>query len=205
MALSLPHTFASKTIVSGSELDEQFAAVQNKFAAGIASGDLNASAGILLSQIEASYEHMDIMLEYLMDSGAAGWPAAATVLDYKPLYGDNTHTNWVVTGVQWMCNDTGAGTGTFDIDWGYFDDATGAWASVASLFSAAKAIANPTAGANNPNQKEEALASATVPLTFGAQPRMLRLFSNNADGTCMSTAGDFFRAVVRLRRPISST
>lgn len=209
MAVTLPNTFASKTTIEGADLDANFTALANKFAAAISSGDLSASAGILLSQLEASIEHMDVNLyldgtqiaAFPVAAPAAGWPASDTMVAV-PVIGLTGAATWVATDCYWVCNDTGGGTATFDVVWGEYN-AAGAWSTVATV--AAATITN-AAGANDGNDGVAAMAGGgPVTLTVGAGPRSLAIVATGADATTMSAASGFFSATVRLRRAISTS
>jgi hypothetical protein len=201
MAVVLPHDISTKTIVAADELQEQFEALQAKFNAGISAADLAASAGILLSQLEASYEHIDVVLGVRAGDLTAGWPAAAH-LDNVPVPGLTGASPWVAEGLNWMCRDTGDGLGSFNVVWGYHN-AAGAWTTVANLTAAPIAMVNATSGANSANAGT-VLVAASLPV--GAQPRSLALIS--AVGSATTLAGgviyDMLRVVVRLRRQISA-
>jgi hypothetical protein len=198
MPYTRQHTFANKTVIAGADLDDEFDALRDMFAAALATGDLSAAAGILLTQLEASKEHIDVALT--VDGtgvGGGGWPASGplTAVPVPEVSG----TDWTVTHVYWICNDTGLGTGTFRVDWGEYD-ALGAWSQVQSV--ATGTLSN--ADANN-DGNDGVATLGTVALEQDTTVRSLGLIGVGAQADTISAATGFVCVVVRIRRDISSS
>jgi hypothetical protein len=197
MSLTYPHDFSGATSISGAELQQQFDAVANKFGA-LTAGDLSPQASILTSQLEASFEHMDIALQtsYSMNESAA-WPASG-VLAAVPVV--NRGLDWVVSDIDWICSDTGDGAGAFRVQWAEF--AAGAYSSIGNV-CAATTMAN--AAAANDSNSGMVTPSGTTTLAQGSGARFLALIATAAGVGVMSAAGEYVTVTCRLKRRISST
>ena len=89
---------------------------------------------------------MFVQLKYRFpDTGgtAFGSLSDGAVADVCALPEDDGAASFTVTNAQWVCNDTGAGTCTFDVRLGYYD-ATGTFQTSATLI-AEEALSNAAA------------------------------------------------------------
>jgi hypothetical protein len=121
MSLNLPvPTFTTGDVITATSFNANNAAIIAKFAGGISNADLSVAAGISPSKLSASYEHMDVNLCVTTSQLAAGWPGGTVIVAGAPVPGVAGETSWEATSVTWSCTDTGGGTGTFDVVWGYF-------------------------------------------------------------------------------------
>jgi len=200
-------------VIAGADLDDEFDAIVGKFSAAIANGDISGSAGILLSQLEASKEHMDVVLNVTSTCviGAGGWadysgpPPIPFCIIPVPVISQTPA--WEVSHVYWVCNNTGTGTGTFRIDWGEVDTggAAGVWSQVSSVATGTltNAVANGDLNAGT-------ATLGTTTLTQSTGVRSLALIATGADATTMdnTTQGaneEFLSVTVRIRRDISAS
>ena len=197
MAVTLPHTFANKTLVVGSELDEQFVALQAMFAAAIRSADIASDAAILLTQLEASKEHLNVILHVDGTQLGGTWPATGVVAAV-PVIGVTGATAWTATDCYWICNDTGDGVATFAVQWGEYN-ATGAWVNANTIATATMANANANEDANDGTAT---LVSGTMAVDTG--PRSLALVGTGTGVGYCTAVGTFVTVVVRLKRDLTT-
>jgi hypothetical protein len=205
MPLTLPYpTFTAGTVIDPTAVNANNTAIVTKFAGNLNNADLAADAGIAYTKLAAYYEHLDVHLIVYPAMFAAGWPGGNIIAAGVPVPGVAGDTPWTVTAVTWCCTDTGGGTGTFDVLWGYFTG--GAFVSSTALLAAATTITQ-GAGANDSNDGTSALAAATVDVGFTANsPHHFVLRSTGADATTL-TGGqlyNFLSVTVRMRRAISA-
>ena len=110
MALAL-NTTLSATITK-SELDGNFASIQEKFNGGIENSDIKAAAGIAISKLAASKEYVTVNLmnpEYV-------WGSAGDVIAAAGLPGlEGTQADWTLVRAKWFIQDTGTTAGTLDV------------------------------------------------------------------------------------------
>lgn len=216
MPVPLPHTFATKTILSGTELDENFTALANKFNGGIVASDVSATAGFTTASMSASYQKMVVGLVVTdTDIAAGGWPAPAAVTPIVPLAsvqvnGLNTEDSWRAVSYSWVCTDTGDGLAQFSLQWGYYataDNPAGAapgnWNNVATPI-AVGTIANGGVANGIWQGSGNCAAGANMPFQ-AARQCMLRLVSVTASATTLTTAPSFFSLSVMLSRQIQAT
>lgn len=196
-------TLTSYPLVAGvvplSTLNTYFSLIQAKFG-NIDDSDIKTGANVNIDKLQYQYQEMLVQLTVPAAMFAGGWPAASatTPLIAVPLPGTSGDPSWTATDVYWMCNDTGDGLGQFDVRYGYFNNST--WSNLASVVTG-KAISNPAAGANLPNNAS-VLENGSVALAFNANPNMLAIMSAVVSATTISAAGSFFSASVILRRKI---
>jgi hypothetical protein len=201
MPISRVHTFANKSVVTGSELDAEFDNIVNQHAAGHTTADLAADAGILLSQMEASIEHFDVVLRTSNGEYGGAWPGGNALMCTVPLVGLTGATAWVVTDIYWACSDTGGGTGTFRVQYGRY--AAGAWAAVGWV-CAATTMTN-AAGADDANAGTVTPTGTTYTLAVAATMGMLALVSTGADATTMQGGvTDHVSVTCRIRRALGT-
>lgn len=212
MPITYPHTFATKTIISGAELDQQFAVISNKLNANIVAGDINASAGIPLAALAASYERMYI--NFNMNSANfmstvpafVGWPAVGGILAISPMVGGAGTGSWTIKAGSWACTDVGAGTETFAIDYGYYDNAGAFVTAAPGAAGIVTGAINNAGGADRGGQGALVIVAGT--LAFDAQPRLLRIRTTapaGADNTFLSVTGSTLTITLELSRQIQST
>lgn len=119
MALTLTTSLAST--ITKSELEGNFASIQEKFNGGIDNSDIRAAAGIAISKLAASKEYTMVSLVNM----AFNWNGASEgdAIAMAPLPGlDGTQADWVLTDVNWFCSDGGTGSSpTVDLDLMYYD------------------------------------------------------------------------------------
>jgi hypothetical protein len=203
MSLSIPYPTLSDPPVK-KEIEDNFAALVQK-TGSFDTSDLSATAGIVSSQLAEPYQDAFFTLRVRAESLAGGWPGASTVVDAVVVPGINdgatTDPAWDLVQISWACNDVGAGSGVFQVQWGHYD--TGAFTSVTSFGSytiVATGGANAAWAASNRNSS---YGSGT--LAFSTTPRCLALVGITADATCLSAAGSFFECAIGLRRSLRST
>lgn len=208
MPVVLPHDFTTKTIVSGTEVQEEFNAVRS-YTTSIPAADL--AGGILLSQLEARYEHLLVSCwvnDFMLGAGGAGWPAAAAwgSLACIPLPGANGDVAWQVASGSWVCTDTGAGTAQFNIGWCYAA-AGGGWVQDMAILNAAQTITNAAAANDNNDGTLTISAAAIAGLAFSANsPHCIRFYPvGAAEAGTLSAAGSVLGISLLLRRPISAS
>jgi len=196
MPLTYPHDFSGMTSITGAQLQAQFDAV-SALIGSLTAGDLSASAGILLSQLEASYEHIAIPLRTSFDWYGAAWPGGPLVMDEVTLPFVTGDTPFAVTHISYSCNDTGTDTGKFRVEYGSYS--TGAWVQTGWVCADTGIV-----GAAGNNTTVCGLIAAPYSLAVAAAPRTLRLISTAADAGCMDSTGDTVSVTVFAKRQISA-
>jgi hypothetical protein len=191
MALTYSYPTLSNP-VSKAEIEANFADVAAKFSQ-IVSADLSSSAGIVSTQLSQPYQEIWVPLLY---AGGAGMPVANTILDVAPIPGSNGDTAWTATDVAWVCTDTGAGTGTFDVVYGGY--VAGVFTGVTNI-ALAVSISEGGAGANDARQNY-GLSGGSVSLAYTTTVRSIALRVATQDATTVSAAGSFLKVMVCLKR-----
>ena len=216
MAVTLPFPTLTGTIVS-TQLDSNFSTLGNKFG-NIVNADIASGAAIDIDKLSAQYERMLVTLKVVttIDSAAAtsvnglndASLSAVTTgarLDYCPIPGDSSDTNWEIYDVSWICTDTGDGTTTVSVQWGYFDG-TGAWVSSATSVSA---ITLANAAANNDANDAHHVNSSATTLDFNAgsvnTPRSLALVLGTVGTGTLTAEGSFLAVSISMRRKIQAS
>lgn len=124
MTLALTTTLAAT--ITKSELDDNFAAIQSKFSAGIDNSDIKAAAGIAISKLAARKEYVVLVLE--TRGAAAGLANDNEYRDYVSLPGlSGNQSAWSLEKASWVCTDVGDGSTvpTFDVEWQHWDSGAG--------------------------------------------------------------------------------
>lgn len=214
----VPITFTAGTAIAPADVNTNFSGLASYINGGLTKDNLSASAGILASQLAASYEHMNLVIEVAVISDVqpgpvtvlstnrgltpwTGWPAT-TYVGYVPLYGTTGDTggDWTVTEVDWHCNDTGAGTGTWAL---YHCGYTGNPAAF-TVIGAAVSSGTLSNGTGASTFNSVAVTGLSRALTKQAYPTMLALYANAADATALSAVGGFLTMSIGLRRTIAA-
>ena len=147
MSVTLPNTDLSGTI-DDTELEANFNALANKFAGNITNADISSTAAIDVTKLSASRSEMFVQLKYRFpDTGGTAFSGLtdAVPCDVCAIPEDDAATSLSITNAQWVCNDTGSGTTTFDVRLGYYDS-SGTFQTTSTLI-AEEVITN--ANANN--------------------------------------------------------
>ena len=200
MALAFPYDFASKTAVTGAELQAQFAAVGNALDAGLTTANISPLAGILSTQLSVAYEHIIVPLTINTVGMGAAWPGGNVYVAGATLPGTTAEGNWACTGVNWVCTDIGGGTGTFQVDWArYFG---GAWTVDQAILNAATVVGAVT----GTGVLAGVVTSLALPFNAANGPSALLLKSVGGDATMLvgGAAYDFLTVSVRLTRIINN-
>lgn len=200
----MPLTITNDTLsspIDKSEIEQNFSDIED-WSIAITNSDVAAGAAIDIEKLASKYTEVHITFRY---ASGAGLPAATTVMDMAALPGSSTDESWSFVGYSWVCTDTGAGTGKFEFDYGYYD-AAGAFQSTSLLSGAAVTIANSSAGANSAYQGTSTSTYANGELiAFSNTTQVVRLICNTQDATCINAAGDFLTISVRLMRKVQES
>ncbi len=204
MSLTVTNTTLSTTYaVAKAELETNSADIISKFGS-IDNSDIAASAGIEPGKLSASLQEVFVNLTIRAESLAAGLPAGGTVLTAVPIPGSSGDDAWKATDVQWVCTDTGAGTGKVRIEYGEHN-ASGTWTTVSAIPSSPTTFAITNAAAADDANDVSVKENDSVDLAYTGNPRSIALLSDTADATAVSAAGSFLSVSIRLRRRLQSS
>jgi hypothetical protein len=193
MAIQLPYPVLSNPI-SKSEIEANQAALVAKLGA-VTSSDLDATAGLLSTQLAAPYQEMWVRLQ-----ARGTWPGGNAILDSFVLPNDAPPASslWYVDYIMWVCTDIGDGAGTFDIQYGAYNG-LGIWTSAATIATATTISGAP---ANTGFQGNVVPNVGTVTPTNPFSSFALR--STNAGVGVLSGAQDTLTVVINLRRYLTA-
>lgn len=154
---------------------------------------------ITTDKLTNRFQEMLVMLSVRAGDLAAGWPAA-TLLDAFALPGSTGDNVWTITDIQWVCTDTGDGTGTGAIEYGYFDT-SGTWQTLSTVDTFTLSQPSGGAGTDRTNSVIEVTGGSTQ-VSAGSEARSLALLSATANANTLGLAGSFLRMGLRLSRPL---
>ena len=103
---------ASKT-----EVEQNFSDVESWANGGIGNDNISANAGIALTKLAASKEHIALQFVNIDLTAAASATVPRALI---PVPGLSTDAAWTVDRIEWTINDYGAGTADFRVGYGYF-------------------------------------------------------------------------------------
>lgn len=171
MSVTLPYPALSPgEVVDQAQLNSNFSTLANKFGT-IDNSDVKSGAGLDINKLSASYEYMTIRFT-LADM------TSTSNIDVCPFFNDSKG-DWTYVATQWATQDTGAGTGAFQIGWGQYN---GAASSAAPALTTTSTIDTITlSGAEIQSQASDS-APAVSTLASGTN-RMLWAKVSTADAT----------------------
>jgi len=187
-------TTLSDTIVKN-ELDNLFDDVIDGLFGNITGIDFRENAGIEIKKLAGSFQEMVITID------ADEWGAANAIIAATPLPGSGGDMNWVATDAQWICTDTGDGTGTFNIVYGAYNS-SGTWVTATTI---ASAVALPNAAGADDANDGRALEGGSVSLVFDTTeiptaPNSIAIQVNAAGANVLSATTGFLTVSVTLKR-----
>lgn len=182
----LPNTLGPGVVVAASiQANEQ--ALADCINGNLDNTNIRTGAAIDINKLTASYEWLAVPVFAVGALGSAGYYGLV------PMYNDGKGS-WTVAAITWACPDMGAKTGTFAVEYGYYD-AAGSWVVVAA--SDTMTITG-TGAANTGGQGTVTLSSLTS-LVLNATPRSLALRIVAGDATATN-----LYVTVHLKRQITA-
>ena len=182
-------TFTAGTVIDPAAMNANFNAIAAKFNAGIVAADVNAAAGIGLSQLAASRQSRDLTIRITPQQlPGLTWPGTTTLVAAVPFF-DDTAGVWTATRVTWYCSNYGGKAGVFQVRF------------VNTLLGV---LSNPITVASNlgiTNNTGDS-GAINVAMTFAAARNCIIVEGTTADATTMNNALNYMDVVVTLQRTI---